>query len=100
MTGPTSKGIKRPKKAEVNYLPPFPFGETEETLEKERVDLLSEIKKKDNDKVVCAKMEKTFSYRRLVVVNQCPAVPDVMERWPALFYESQVNLSNLYMPAP
>ncbi|XP_056447174.1 uncharacterized protein LOC130383143 isoform X2 [Gadus chalcogrammus] len=36
-------------------------------------------------------MEKTFPYRRLEVVNQMPAVPDVMERWPALFYESQVK---------
>lgn len=36
----SSKGIKRPKKAEVNYLPPLPVGETEETLEKERVDML------------------------------------------------------------
>lgn len=38
------KGIKRPKKAEVNYLPPLPFGETEETLERERLDLLMEKK--------------------------------------------------------
>ena len=28
------------KKAEVNYLPPLPIGETEDTLEKERVDML------------------------------------------------------------
>lgn len=40
------KGIKRPKKAEVNSLPPPPFGETEDTLEKEREHLLMEIKKK------------------------------------------------------
>ncbi|KAL7872108.1 hypothetical protein SRHO_G00070910 [Serrasalmus rhombeus] len=87
---PHLKGIKRPKKAEVNYLPPFPFGETEETLEKARVDLLHEVKKRDSDKLV-KKMEKTFSYRRLEVIKHCPTVPDVMKRWPALFSESQVK---------
>lgn len=92
---PRPKGIKRPKKAEVNYLPPFPVGETKETLEEERVVLLTEVKKTNNDKIIREKMEKTFSYRRLEIVNHIPAVPDVMERWPALFYESQVNVMNL-----
>lgn len=79
------KGTKHPRKAEVNYLPPFPFGETEETLEKERVDLLKEIQKKNNKKVIGEKMEKTFSYQRLEIINHCPAVKDFKERWPALF---------------
>ncbi|XP_041859729.1 uncharacterized protein LOC121651524 [Melanotaenia boesemani] len=34
----STKGIKRPKKAEVNYLPPLPIGETVDTLEQERQD--------------------------------------------------------------
>lgn len=51
------KGIKRPKKAEVNYLLPLPFGETEETL-KERLDLLVEVKKKNNGRIIDEKMEK------------------------------------------
>ncbi|XP_030205828.1 uncharacterized protein LOC115538275 isoform X1 [Gadus morhua] len=85
------KGLKRPKKAEVNYLPPLPHGETKETMEEERVVLLTEVKKTNNNKIISEKMEKTFPYRRLEVVNQMPAVPDVMERWPALFYESQVK---------
>lgn len=87
------KGIKRPKKAEVNYLPPLPLGETEETSEKERVDLLNEIKKRNNEKIINKKMEKSFSYRRKEVVKQCPPVQDLMERWPALFSETQVNVS-------
>ncbi|XP_063049243.1 uncharacterized protein LOC134443319 [Engraulis encrasicolus] len=86
-----TKGLKRPKKAEVNYLPPLPLGETKETMEEERVVLLTEVKKANNDKIISEKMEKTFPYRRLEVVNQMPAVPDVMERWPALFYDSQVK---------
>lgn len=86
------KGIKRPKKAEVNYLPPVPFRETEESLENERMDLLKEIKKKNNEKITDEK--KSVSYRRLKVVKHYPAVQDFMERWPALFCEAQVNLDH------
>lgn len=75
----------------MNYLPPLPSGETQDTLEKERVDLLREIKKKNNEKIIGEKMEKSFSYRRMEVVKQCPAVQDLMERWPVLFCETQVN---------
>lgn len=39
-------GVKKPKKAEVNYCPTYPSGETAETLEKIRVALLSEVKKR------------------------------------------------------
>ena len=85
------KGFKRPKKAEVNYLPPLPFGETEETLEKERLDLLKEIKKKNNERAIKEKMEKSFAMRRTEVVRDCPAIHDLLERWPSLFCENQVN---------
>lgn len=44
--------MKRPRRAEVNYLPPFPFGETEETLKRGRVVVLKEIHKKINKKVI------------------------------------------------
>ncbi|XP_021325588.1 uncharacterized protein [Danio rerio] len=88
---PTPKGFKRPRKAEVNYLPPFPFGETGESLEKERLDLLNEIRKKNNKNIIGEKMEKTFYYRRTEVVKDCPAVKDFMERWPALFCESEIK---------
>ena len=86
----SSKGIKKPKRAEVNYLPPLPLGETEDSLEKERVDLLQEVKKKNNGKIIGEKMEKSFSHRRMEVVKKCPAVQDLMERWPALFCENPV----------
>lgn len=87
----SSKGIKRPKKAEVNYLPPLPIGDTEDTLEKERVDMLQEIKKKNNERVISEKMERSFSFRRQEVVKQCPAIQDFREKWPALFSEVQVK---------
>ncbi|MEQ2259427.1 hypothetical protein XENORESO_011613 [Xenotaenia resolanae] len=51
----SSKGIKKPKKAEVNYLPQLPLGETQATLEKERRDgLLFSLKlrlKRSSDKL-------------------------------------------------
>ncbi|KAI7789835.1 hypothetical protein IRJ41_007412 [Triplophysa rosa] len=79
------------KKAEVNYLPPLPFGETEETLEKERLNLLKEIKKKNNERAINEKMEKSFAMRRTEVVKDCPTIKDLLERWPSLFCENQVN---------
>lgn len=87
----SSKGIKKPKKAEVNYLPPLPIGDTEDTLKKERVDMLQEIKKKNNERIISEKMERSFSFRRQEVVKQCPAIQDFRERWPALFSEAQVK---------
>ncbi|KAK2825411.1 hypothetical protein Q7C36_019338 [Tachysurus vachellii] len=41
--------VKKPRKAEVNYCPPHPQGETEETLEEVRKTLLIEVKKKNNE---------------------------------------------------
>ena len=87
-----AKNFKRPKKSEVNYLPPHPQGETEESLENERVELLNEVRKRDNCQLIREKMAKTFSIRRQEVVNQEPAVSDLKERWPALFDAAQVNI--------
>lgn len=87
-----AKNLKKPKKAEVNYLPPHGQGETAASLEKERVELLSEVMKRDNSKVVAQKMAKTFSLRREEIVKEVPAISDFMNRWPALFSEAQVRL--------
>ncbi|KAF6737346.1 hypothetical protein FQA47_008563 [Oryzias melastigma] len=57
-------GVKRPKKAEVNYCPTYPAGETAETLEQMRVALLSEVKKRNNEQKVAQMMEMTFALRR------------------------------------
>lgn len=86
-----AKDVKKPRKAEVNYLPPYPTGESKQSLEKERQDLLSEVKKKDNQKTISEKMSKTFSYRRQEVVNEKPAIEDLLHRWPALFEAIQVS---------
>ncbi|KAF3859916.1 hypothetical protein F7725_000171 [Dissostichus mawsoni] len=36
-------------------------------------------------------MEKTFSQRRLEIVEQRPMIGDFKSRWPALFQQSEVN---------
>ncbi|KAF6726478.1 Sterile alpha motif domain-containing protein 3, partial [Oryzias melastigma] len=87
-SGP-AKNIKKPRKAEVNYLPPHPQGETESSLEQERVELLTEVKKRNNSQVIKTKMAKTFSIRRQEIVNLEPPVSDVRDRWPALFSADQ-----------
>nr|XP_023669586.1 uncharacterized protein LOC111844913 isoform X1 [Paramormyrops kingsleyae]XP_023669587.1 uncharacterized protein LOC111844913 isoform X1 [Paramormyrops kingsleyae] len=86
-----AKNCKKPKRAEVNYLPPHPQGETTENLEKIRLELLEDIKKKNNYGVIYPKMAQTFSYRRLEVVTGSPAADEFKERWPALFTEAGIK---------
>lgn len=88
-----AKNCKKPKRAEVNYLPPHPSGETSASLEMERQELLKEIKKNNNTKVIGERMAKTLSYRRLEVVSGSPAAADFRDRWPALFCEAEVSES-------
>lgn len=86
-----AKNIKKPRKAEVNFLPPHPQGETEESLERERVELLNEVQMRNNYQIICEKMAKTFSIRRQEIVIHAPSVSDLKERWPALFCADQIN---------
>ncbi|XP_060775180.1 uncharacterized protein LOC132884997 isoform X2 [Neoarius graeffei] len=89
----SAKNVKKAKRAEVNYLPPYPAGENEQTLEKVREELIIESKKKNNEKIVKDKMSTTFALRRHEIINQCPSVRDIKERWPALFDPSQMEES-------
>ena len=50
-----SKNVKKPKKAEVNFLPPHPVGENQNSLEKDRLELINEIRKKNNEKIITEK---------------------------------------------
>ncbi|TKS74093.1 hypothetical protein D9C73_008174 [Collichthys lucidus] len=77
--------VKKPKKAEVNYCPAYPTGETTQTLEMIRVALLSEVQKRNNDDKVAMMMDKTFALRREEVVREAPMIADFKTRWPALF---------------
>ncbi len=87
-----ASAIKRPRRSQVNYCPPRPTGESDESLENLRVALLSDVKKSNNREVVRIKMDKTFSCRRFEVVRDTPMIQDFRERWPALFDVSEVCL--------
>ncbi|XP_053271415.1 uncharacterized protein LOC128429156 [Pleuronectes platessa] len=87
----SAKGVKKPRKAEVNYLPPYPAGEDEESQEQERIKLLTEVKKKDNNKLIKETMSKTFAHRRNEIVNLSPSIEVIKARWPALFEASHIE---------
>lgn len=87
-----ASNIKMPRKAEVNYCPQHPKGETSESLERERVQLLTAIKKRNNNKEVKEKMERTFSYRRQEVIKEKPMIAEFKSRWPALFSVDEVSV--------
>lgn len=89
-------GVKKAKRAEVNFCPTYPSAETEESLEAMQKSLLSEIKKKNNREIVKLKMEKTFALRRHEVVRDVPMVEDFMARWPALFDVIEVRLKSSF----
>ena len=65
-------GIKKPRWSEVNYCPPYPTEKSDVSLERLRVELLSDVKKRHNRDVVRMKMEKTFASRRYEVVRDTP----------------------------
>ncbi|XP_065107472.1 sterile alpha motif domain-containing protein 3-like [Paramisgurnus dabryanus] len=83
--------VKKPKKAEVNYCPDYPLGETKETLEHQRIALLSEVTKRNNEQVIRGLMDRTFSLRRHEVVEDLPGIGEFKNRWPALFNEREVS---------
>ncbi len=90
--GEPSRNIKRPKRSETNFLPNFPEGENEDSLESIRKRLESEAKKRLPDSADMKKMmDQTFSLRRKEIVEDQPLVKRMMERWPALFTESQAR---------
>ena len=90
-------GIKKAKRAEVNFCPTYPSAETEESLEAMRKALLLDVKKRNNREAVKLKMEKTFASRRHEIVRDAPMVDDFMARWPALFEVSEVRLISCWV---
>ncbi|XP_051260738.1 uncharacterized protein LOC127366072 [Dicentrarchus labrax] len=83
--------VKKARRAEVNYCPDYPTGQSQESLEEERLALLSEVRKSNNQQVVKEKMEKTFAYRRHEVIEEKPFIAEFKRRWPALFSEQEVE---------
>ncbi|KAK1886876.1 WD repeat-containing protein 76 [Dissostichus eleginoides] len=84
--------IKKSRKGDVNFCPNIPSGETRDGLEVERVALLTEVKKKKKDEaVIKEKMQRTFSLRRQEILQE-PKIPEFLNKWPALFDVSEINL--------
>ena len=73
----------------MNYCPPHPQGETEETLEAVRKTLLNEVKKKNNEKKNRMLMDKSFSIRRHEVIKES-LIANFKTRWSALFRTEEV----------
>ncbi|KAF6730037.1 hypothetical protein FQA47_019710 [Oryzias melastigma] len=62
-----------------------------ERLAETILELITASKRKDNVKTINDMMAQTYSLRRQEVVAQSPMVPELKERWPALFDPFQIN---------
>ncbi|XP_078030947.1 uncharacterized protein LOC144466896 [Epinephelus lanceolatus] len=63
-----------------------------DSLEVERVTLLTEVKKKKRDEaMIKEKMHRTFSLRRQEILQE-PNIPEFLNKWPTLFDVSEINL--------
>lgn len=86
--------IKRARRAEVNYLPNFPNGQNQASLEEMRQEMRQEVQKSERNLLLIEKlMHTTFSLRRQEIVKDNPLVKDFLEKWPALQIQSQVKHS-------
>ncbi|XP_066539631.1 uncharacterized protein [Hoplias malabaricus] len=90
---PSRKNIKKAKKCEINFLPDFPDGRDQTSLEAARIVLVEEMRKR-TPSVMTVKhnMDLSFALRRKEVVEKKPAICQLVERWPALFQENQVYM--------
>lgn len=94
--GGAKSAIKKPRRFELNFLPNFPNGEGDESQESIRKDLVEECKKRPpNMSLIGKKMDGTFALRRREIVHSEPPVCEILEKWPALFLESQVCFLSL-----
>ncbi|XP_053350010.1 uncharacterized protein LOC128520025 [Clarias gariepinus] len=88
---PPNTQIKKPKKGEINFLPDFPEGMNDQNMKVAREVLVNEMMKtKPKESLVKKEMDVTFAFRRKEIVNEKPAISQVVHRWPALFTENQV----------
>lgn len=82
--------LKRAKKAEVNFLPDFPEGRTEDPGRREIADYCRDKEESRYEEM----MVSTFSLWRKQIVEEEPPVSEVKIKWPALFAEQQVSVFN------
>lgn len=89
---PSHSKIKKPRRSEVNYLPNFPQGEDETSLETVRQEIAVEVQKTEkNTSLIHKNMEKTFALRRQNIVSGSPSVNEFLNLWPALRMTSEVK---------
>ncbi|KAA8578254.1 hypothetical protein FQN60_007325, partial [Etheostoma spectabile] len=65
--GASRANIKRPRRGEINFLPSYPQGETKDTLENQRLEMVEQFKKTviDRDMIMIHQhMQRTFALRR------------------------------------
>ncbi|XP_073701942.1 uncharacterized protein [Garra rufa] len=88
-----AKNVKKPRRAEVNFCPANPTGETDENLEKLRCELLVDFGQRKRSSAVKEKMSKTFAYRRRNVIQNSPTIQDfkTFKLWPALFQTEEIG---------
>ena len=81
-----------------NFLPDLPEGEDAHTWEKYQKELQNQMaltKEKRNKEFVRQLMEKTFPHRRHIIVKEFIHLKDLLEMYPALCTEDQVdNITN------
>ena len=83
--------IKKPKRAEVNFLPNFPRGEDAHSLEDQREKIVEEMKKTEKNMTTIGKlMQSTFALRRQNIVVSAAPGKNLLELWPALQLPSEV----------
>uniref|UniRef100_A0A673BJB1 Uncharacterized protein n=1 Tax=Sphaeramia orbicularis TaxID=375764 RepID=A0A673BJB1_9TELE len=88
---PSHSNIKRPRHAEVNFLPNFPQGEDPSSLDVLRQAIVEEVKKTERNLPLISKMmQTTFALRRQTIVTSSPPVKELMDLWPALRMQSEV----------
>ncbi|CAI5657329.1 unnamed protein product [Oreochromis niloticus] len=93
-----AKNNKKARRGEANYYPQT-SSENPESLELERISLLTELKKRNNEKTVREKMARTFEFRRKEVVDKKPDIKNLLERWPGLFQMKEINAEFLRVTA-
>uniref|UniRef100_A0A8P4KEN1 Uncharacterized protein n=1 Tax=Dicentrarchus labrax TaxID=13489 RepID=A0A8P4KEN1_DICLA len=89
--GKRSKNNPDKERAEVNFLPNFPKGESQASLEEMRLQIMDEVQKsQQNLRLIESLMQMTFALRRQEIIQENPQVKDFLGKWPALWIESQL----------
>ncbi|CAM4573167.1 unnamed protein product [Leuciscus chuanchicus] len=74
-TSTGNRTMKKPKRSELNFLPDFPEGKSPDCLERERIALTEEMKKRKSDrKMIDSLTASTFALRRKEIVHDEPPV--------------------------